>query len=170
VVLAFFVVVGLIVAAGFSGRLADDVGAPDPAAGVSLAPTPEFSVGPGAQPTGTARAPMPVQLALQTSEPGPLVLGARRNTATVYIHGDVFAQRVTWIYVGLQDAGRGVVGWTSVVMPEPALRSGGDGAQMRFDVELAAPIEAYPGTLVVLANAHDADGQLVGTARLEMAP
>ena len=113
---------------------------------------------------------MPVQVAMLTTQPGPLVLAARRNTATVYIHGDVFAQRVTWIYVGLQDARRGVVGWTSVVMPEPTSRSGGDGTQMRFDVELAAPIESYPGTLLVVANAHDADGQLVGTARLEMAP
>ncbi|HET9852562.1 MAG TPA: hypothetical protein VFP56_08680 [Candidatus Limnocylindrales bacterium] len=106
-----------------------------------------------------------------SSEPGPIILRARRNAATVYVHGDVFAERVTWIYVALQDAGGRVAGWTSVSMPDPGPASAvpGGGPPMLFDVELGVPFDTYPGTIFVFAHAHDAAGALVGTAQLELA-
>jgi hypothetical protein len=106
-----------------------------------------------------------------SSEPGPIVLRARRNAATVYVHGDVFAQRVTWIYVALQDASGRVAGWTSVSMPDPGPNAAtGDGPPVLFDVELGVPLDTYPGMIFVFAHAHDADGALVGTAQLELLP
>ena len=74
--------------------------------------------------------------------------------------------------MALQDAGGRVAGWTSVSMPDPGLPkpSAGDGPPMLFDVELGVPLDTYPGTIFVFAHVHDADGALVGTAQLELAP
>ena len=106
-----------------------------------------------------------------TSEPGSIVLTARRNEDTVYIHGDLFAARVTWVYVGLQTSSGRIVGWTSVSMLEPAPDAGtGGDPGMRFDVEFAAPLDTYPGALFAVAHANDAEGRLVGTAEIELAP
>ena len=161
----FLVVVVGVVVAGVSGRLTDPAPSPAPPAGIaSTDPTPAASTVPASS-TPTVRPAV-------TSEPGPMVLKARRNAATVYVHGDVFAPRVTWIYVALQDAAGRVAGWTSLSLPYPGDPSSDPVGELPilFDVEVTVPGDTYPGPIFVFAHAHDADGAMVGTAQLELAP
>lgn len=172
-VVAFLAILGGIVVAGFGGRVADP--APTslpPAAVASNGPTDTAGRSPMPQVPAATGVSTPSVRPVVTSEPGPLVLKARRNAATVYVHGDVFAPRVTWIYVALQDPAGRVAGWTSVSMPDPGGRSpaASDSAPLLFDVEVTVPADTYPGSIFVFAHAHDADGALVGTAQLELAP
>lgn len=112
---------------------------------------------------------MPVAPSARTSEPGPLVLTAVRHPESMYVHGDLTAERVTWIYVGLQDERGRVAGWASVNMPGPGLPvPDGDVPTLRFDLDLAVPSVNYPGPVIVIANAYDADGRLAASTRLEM--
>jgi hypothetical protein len=162
----FLALLGGVVVAGFGGRLAEPApSAVSPAAGASTGPT--ESPAPSVAPPST-----PAARPVVTSAPGPLVLRARRNAATVYVHGEVVAPRVTWVYVALQDAAGRVAGWTSVSLPDPGppSPSSEDAAPMLFDVEVLVPADLYPGAMFVFAHAHDADGALVGTAQLELAP
>jgi hypothetical protein len=168
--LVFLALLGGIFVAGFGGRVTDPhPSVAPPAALASVGPSP--SAEPSAmEPVATS---MPTARPVVTSGPGPLVLKARRNAATVYVHGDVFAPRVTWMYVALQDASGRVAGWTSVSVPDPgslASPAPDGAAPMLFDVEVAVPADTYPGLILVFAHAHDADGALVGTAQLELAP
>ena len=164
-VLVFLALLGGIAVAGFGGRSADP--APSPVPPAAIASIAASQAAPSVRP-----ASIPTARPVVTSEPGPIVLKARRNAATVYVHGDVFAPRGTWIYVALQDAAGRVAGWTSVSMPEPGVpsSSAGGAPPMLFDVEVAVPADTYPGLILVFAHAHDADGALVGTAQLELAP
>src|SRR5207247_10276387 len=69
---------------------------------------------------------------VQTSGPGPIQLLAQRHADTVFVHGDVFAPNITWVFFSLQAADGRVAGWASVSVPgstgaaaatgEPALR------------------------------------------------
>jgi hypothetical protein len=163
--LGFLVLLVGIVVAGVGGRGANPGAYPaSPAALASMGPTVPATSAPAA----SIAAVRPVV----TSEPGPIVLKARRNAATVYVHGEVFAPRVTWIYVALQDAAGRVAGWTSLSLPyagAPSSDPVGD-SPILFDAEVTVPGDTYPGQIFVLAHAHDADGALVGTAQLELAP
>lgn len=156
-----------VVVAGFGGRLADLAQSPVPPGAIASTGASDSAV-PSPLATSSEAAVRPAV----TSEPGPIVLKARRNGASVYVHGDVLAARVTWIYVALQDARGRVAGWTSVSMPDPGPGSSGAGGGplLLFDVELAVPADTYPGPIFVFAHAHDADGALVGAAQLELAP
>jgi hypothetical protein len=109
------------------------------------------------------------EVPLLTSGPGPIQLQARRNSASMFVHGDVFVPRVTWVYLSLRDSAGGVVSWASVSVPGAAGPGHGSGPTLRFDVEVAVP-PVFTGALWVNANAYDADGELIATIRLRADP
>jgi hypothetical protein len=105
----------------------------------------------------------------QTSAPGPISLQATRHPSTVFVHGDVFAQRVTWIFVSLQSLDGQVGGWASVSIPGAAGDGGDHRPALRFDVELAIPTTMAAGVLAIQANAYDAAGNLVASTGVRLA-
>ncbi len=104
-----------------------------------------------------------------TSEPGPVSIQASRHPSTVFVHGDVFAPQVTWVYVSLQSLDGQIGGWASVSIPGAAGNGRDHGPALRFDVELAIPTQLAAGVLLVQANAYDAAGGLVGSTRVRLA-
>ena len=117
-----------------------------------------------------ARAASPVGPApFLTSGPGPIQLQARRNAVGMFVHGDVFVPRVTWVYLALRDAAGGTAGWASVSVPGAAGPGTESGPTMRFDIELAIQ-PTFTGPLWINANAYDAGGALVATTRLQVDP
>lgn len=104
-----------------------------------------------------------------TSAPGPMQVQAKRHPQSIFVHGDIDASRITWVYVGvLDDVGR-VAGWTSVSLPGTAGPNASGGPTMRFDVELAIPSD-FEGRLWVRAQAYDSAGKLAASARVEIPP
>ncbi len=103
-----------------------------------------------------------------TSPSGPIVIQARRHPETMYVHGDVFVERVTWVFVSLQDVSGRVAGWASVSVPGAVGPGVEDGPTLRFDIELALPSHLNDGSLWIQVNAHDSDGKLVANTRLEI--
>lgn len=166
-VLGFVVVLGAIVAVGVGGRApagATSVlaGGARPSASVApsvVVPTPAEATTPP-RPSAMPAAP------LLTSGPGPIQLLAQRGGGGMFVHGDVFVPRVTWVYVSLSDDVGNIAGWASVSVPGAA---GGRGAgpTLRFDVELALPA-AYDGRLWISANAYDDVGTLIAGSRIEV--
>jgi hypothetical protein len=159
---AFVLVVGGMVVIGIAGRAPAD---PPAMAGTSIE-----QGGGGASPSAPVLtiAPSPDRAPVVTNGDGPIVLQARRHPETVYVHGDVFVDRVTWVFVSVQDAAGRIAGWASVSIPASAMPAASDVPTLRFDVELALPPAAADGLLRIHASAHDADGRLVATARVEM--
>lgn len=167
-VIAFVVGIGGLVVAGLAGR-------EEPAGGVPANPTPITSVVAG----GSTPPPMaiysqrpfprqsPDRAPILTTGPGPIVLITRRHPETLFVHGDVFVEQVTWVFVNLQDAAGRVAGWTSVSVPGGAGPGAGDGATLRFDVELAIP-GSFDSSLWLQAMAYDEEGTLVSSQRLEI--
>jgi len=165
---AFMLVLVLVVAAGVSGRLSPgpfpkDVVLASPAATpagpvVSLPLPPDASDRP-AFPADTGP--------IYTSAPGPMAIQAKRHPQTIFVHGDVEGERVTWVYVGvLDDVGR-VAGWTSVSVPGTVGPSASGGPALRFDVELAIPYD-FQGRLWVRAVAYGPDGKVVASSNVEI--
>ena len=101
-----------------------------------------------------------------TSEPGPLVLAAQREVDSVFVHGDVFVERVTWVFVSVQDASGRIAGWASVSVPGAAGPAVGDGPAMRFDLEVAAPYDDFPTALELQAIAYDSTGRIIAVGRI----
>jgi hypothetical protein len=101
-----------------------------------------------------------------TSGPGLIELVARRQVNSVFVHGDVFVDRVTWVYVSLRSAGGEIAGWASVSAPGGAQPRGSGGPSLRFDVELAAAYESFPGPLTLVAAAYDDSGEQVASASI----
>jgi hypothetical protein len=176
-VLAFVVVLLALVAVGFGGRVADP--GPSAAAPAALAspatsqvPSPPAGSQVASPPAGLQVPSPPVFPALLTSEPGGIALTVVPNRETIFIHGDVFARRVTWIYVALQDRAGRIAGWASVTMPEPGTSPSAASGEptLRFNVELAVPSAVYPGTIFVVAHAYEADGGVAAAARVEVSP
>ena len=176
-VLGFVAVIGALVVVGVGGRgpggtasaPSGAVGSPSPVpAGASAAATPPPVIFPGASPDGSAAA-SPDAAPILTSEPGPIQIVARRHPETMFIHGDVFVARVTWVFVSLQDDAGRVAGWASVSVPGAAGPGVGNGPTLRFDVEVAVP-DGYEDRLWIQANAYDADGAQVASTRLEVPP
>lgn len=128
-----------------------------------VASTREDPIGPGTSPGFS-----PDMAPVVTNGSGPIVIHARRHPEGMYIHGDVFVERVTWVFVSLRDEGGRVAGWASVSVPGAAGPGVDDGPTLRFDVELAAPSELYDGSLWIQVNAHDSAGKLIATTRLEI--
>ena len=102
-----------------------------------------------------------------TSEPGQVMIAARRHPETMFIHGNVFVPRVTWVYVSLQDRAGRVAGWASVSVPGGAAAPAADGATLRFDVELAISQDRQDGSLWIQVIAYNAAGEAIASSRLE---
>ena len=168
-VLGFLVAIGGLVAVGVGGR---GPAAPTSAPPVAVASPSQPRASALVVPTPIVLVPgpaMPVAAPIFTSGPGPIQIVARRHPETMYIHGDVFVPRVTWVFVSLQDDDGRVAGWASVSVPGAAGPGVEDGPTMRFDVEVALP-DGYEGRLWIQANAYDADGAQVASSRLEVPP
>jgi hypothetical protein len=166
---AFIVVLGTVVAVGISGRLTPGP-FPVAAENQALAASPTATVAPPALPTPPAggRPLFPADTGpIYTSPPGKMVVQAKRHPQTIFVHGDVDAARITWVYVGvLDDEGR-VAGWTSVSLPGAAGPNKFGGPTMRFDVELAIPVD-FQGRLWVRAQAYDSSGKVVASTNVEI--
>ncbi len=170
-VVGFLVLIGGLVAVGVGGR------GPAPAPSVPLIAA--ASPSPTIEPAGVAQSPpavvfpgpssSPDAAPIITSGPGPIELLARRHPETMFVHGDVFVPRVTWVFVSLQDDDGRVAGWASVSVPGAAGPGIGSGPTMRFDVEVALP-DGYEDRLWIQANAYDADGAQIANVRLEVPP
>jgi hypothetical protein len=115
---------------------------------------------------GFAASPSPAMAPIVSSFGGPIELKARRHPETMYVHGDVYVEKVTWVFVSLQDRSGRVAGWASVSVPGAAGPGVGEGPTLRFDVEVAIPSEEFQGTLWIQANAYDSSGTLIATTRL----
>ena len=179
--LGWVVVLVGVVAIGLSGRAGDTGAGPGGAAGATMSvaiqpasrgPTTSVGVVQGSRSPGfNPASPFPrPRNAEATSLPGPINLDATRQPSAVFVHGDVFAQQVTWVSVSLQTLDGQVGGWASVSIPGAA----GDGRDHRpalgFDVELAVPTTMAAGVLVVQANAHNAEGGLIASTRVRLEP
>lgn len=103
-----------------------------------------------------------------TSGPGPIQLVAQRSAAGMFVHGDVFVPRVTWVYLSLSDDAGNIAGWASVSVPGAAGPGRSAGPTLRFDVELAIPA-AFTGRLWISANAYNDAGSLIVGTRLDVA-
>ena len=169
-VLAFAVVITGLVALGLGTRspgggpavLGSAVALTTPLRTPAPDPSRRIVAGPSSGLSSPAMAPV------VTSDPGPIVIQARRHPETMYVHGDVFVERVTWVFVSLQDASGRVAGWASVSVPGAVGPGIDDGPTLRFDVELAIPSHLNEGLLSIQVNAHDSDGKLVASERLEI--
>jgi hypothetical protein len=168
--LAFAAVIGGLVAVGLGTRSPD--GGPaalgSPVALTTLfrtpAPAPSRRIVPG--PSSSLSSPDMAPVV--SSGDGAIVIEARRHPETMYVHGDVFVERVTWVFVSLQDASGRVAGWSSLSVPGALGPAVDDGPTLRFDFELAIPAHLNSGSLSIQANAHDSDGKLVAKTRLEI--
>jgi hypothetical protein len=181
-VFGFLAVIAALVVVGVGGRgpagrgpagptsappVAVDSASLGPVRGPVLA-SPPRGVLPGASP-GASTVASPDAAPILTSGPGPIQIVARRHPETMFIHGDVFVPRVTWVFVSLQDDAGRVAGWASVSVPGAAGPGVGSGPTLRFDVEVALP-DGYEGRLWIQANAYDADGARIANTRLEVPP
>lgn len=179
--LAWVVILGGVVAIGLSGRIAGP-GGPGAAAdrsGASIVdvattaqPAASFirlvegTKSPRFDPDFPSPSPRDVE---ETSEPGPIALDATRQASAVFVHGDVFADQVTWVFVSLQSLDGQVGGWASVSIPGAAGEARDNRPALRFDVELAIPTTMATGVLMVQANAYNAGGVLIASTRVRLA-
>lgn len=172
VVAGFLVLLVTIVALGVGGQVNPATTPPPNAAlassGVPVPTVAAASAAPSAQSARGPRATPPAPAPVMTSGPGPIQIVAQRSTAGMFIHGDVFASRVTWVYVSVSDDTGIVAGWASVSVPGAAGASQGAGPALRFDIEIAVPA-AFNGRLWVTANAYNDAGEPAGSTRLATA-
>jgi len=180
--LAWAAILGGVVAVGLSGHLGGSGGAGDPAAAGAAAATGavpttarpaasfirlvEGTKSPRFDPDFPSPSPRDVE---ETSEPGPIALDATRQASAVFVHGDVFADQVTWVFVSLQSLDGQVGGWASVSIPGAAGEARDNRPALRFDVELAIPTTMATGVLMVQANAYNAGGVLIASTRVRLA-
>jgi len=179
--LAWVVILGGVVAIGLSGRLgrpggpgaaAHDAGAATVDVAITTRPAPSFirivegTKSPRFDPDFPSPSPRDVE---ETSEPGPIALDATRQASAVFVHGDVFADQVTWVFVSLQSLDGQVGGWASVSIPGAAGEARDNRPALRFDVELAIPTTMATGVLMVQANAYNAGGVLIASTRVRLA-
>ena len=167
-VAGWLVVLAGVVALGLSGRSNESVDG----AGAIASMGPRITAQPTAVPRPTTgRLPdFPADTTpVQTSVPGPIQLLAQRHADTVFVHGDVFAPNITWVFFSLQAADGRVAGWASVSVPGSTGAAAATGEPaLRFDVELPIPNEFNQGQLVVQAHAYNAQGLLVSATSLDL--
>ena len=169
-VLVFLAAVASLVVVGVGGR------APATPATIPAPATQSAAAAASAPPASIPRVifettpPRATPAPILTSPDGPIVLKARRHPETMYVHGDVFVDRVTWVFVNLQDAAGRVAGWASVSVPGAAGPGVDEGPTLRFDVELAVPDDFRDGILFLQANAYDSSGKVIATTRLPIQP
>ena len=167
-VAGWIVVFSGVVALGLSGRSADS--AADAGALASIGPLITARATTAPRPT-MGRAPdFPADTTpVQTSGPGPIQLLAQRHAGTVFVHGDIYAVDITWVFFSLQGTDGRVAGWASVSVPGSAGVAAASGAPaLRFDVELAVPSDFSQSQLVVLAHAYNAHGLLISATSLDL--
>jgi hypothetical protein len=166
-VLAFAALLTWVVAIGISGRT------PAAAPGVTGSPvalaspvttTRPVSPGPEGPPAGPGASPD--QAPIATTTDGPIQLIVSRRPETIFVHGDVFVEQVTWVFVSLLNPAGRVAGWASVSVPGAAGPGAGDGPTLRFDLELAVPSDFVAGPIWIQAHAYDSQGRVVASARL----
>lgn len=173
VLLGSLAVLAAIVGAGVGGRSAPAATFAAPAAVASASAVPsaaspsEAAPTPGA-PTARAAPATPMRAVIATSGAGPIELSASRRAEGVFVHGDVFVPKVTWVYASLRDELGRTASWASVSVPGAAGTAPGTGPSLRFDVDLAVPA-GYDGPLTLFANAYDSKGLLVGSTQLDLA-
>jgi hypothetical protein len=157
-----------VVALGLSGRSTDSAAGVGGIASIAPVITARATTAPG--PTVSRLPDFPADTTpVQTSGPGAIQLLAQRHVRTVYIHGDIYAVDITWVFFSLQAADGRVAGWASVSVPGSAGVAAASGAPaLRFDVELAVPSDFSQGPLVVLAHAYNAHGLLVSATSLDL--
>jgi len=163
--LGFAVVLVAMVAIGISGRIAGPgAGEAGPGDGGAEPGTAAATAGP---PAATPRPSLPRfepdDGPVYTSEPGPFELAAKRHPETVFVHGDLHAEHITWIFVSVRDELGRVAGWSSVSVPGAVGRNTTGGPAVRFDVEFAIRDE-FGGPLVVRAQAYDDTGRVVASS------
>ena len=167
--LGFLAVLGGVVLTAVIGQTRADPGpfggASPNAAAIGASQPATAPPGPRLSP-GAAATPAPIL----TTGPGPIELKVRRHPETIFVHGDVFAERVTWVFVSLMDDTGRVAGWASVSVPGAAGPGIGTGPTLRFDVELALPAATAAERLWIVATAHDSGGQMITSKRLEVGP
>jgi hypothetical protein len=88
----------------------------------------------------------------------------------MFVHGDVFVDQVTWVFVSLQNPTGRIAGWASVSVPGAAGPGARDGSTLRFDLELAVPSDFVAGPIWIQAHAYDSQGRVVASARLGTNP
>jgi hypothetical protein len=104
---------------------------------------------------------------VQTSDPGSTTirLAVQRQPNHMFVHGDVFVPKVTWVFVSLRDPSGTVTGWASVSVPGAAGPGVRAGPTMRFDVELVVPTD-FAGQLTIQATAYDRTGHVIGSTQM----
>jgi hypothetical protein len=163
-VLAFAILLTGVVAIGISGRT--PAAAPGvPGSPLALASAAPVSRGPEGPPVGPGSSPDHAPI-VATPGGGPIELLVRRHPETMFVHGDVFVERATWVFVSLQNSVGRVAGWASVSIPGAAGPATGNGPTLRFDLELAVPSDFVDGPIWIQAYAYDAQGRIVASARL----
>lgn len=179
-VIAFVLLLGGVVAIAIAGRAPAGAGragtsgvaaspAASPATAVASRPPATFMRDPSDPFPLPSDAPQasPGSAPIVASVPGgPISLQLRRHPETMFVHGDVLAPGVTWVFVALIDDTGRVAGWTSVSVPGGAGAAPGGRPTLRFDVELAMPDWAVSSRLWLQATAYDSSGAVVGTERL----
>lgn len=173
--LAFGLLLGGVIAIAIAGRAPADGGDAGGAAGATARPSPAGTARVAATFMRDPSDPFPLasparspgMAPIVASEPGAAIeLQLRRHPETMFVHGDVFAVGVTWVFVALiDDAGR-VAGWTSISVPGGAGGTPDRQPTLRFDVELAMPDWAASNRLWLQATAYDGSGAVAGTERL----
>jgi hypothetical protein len=135
--------------------IADRGGEVSPSSGsVATAMSSPTPTGPGPVPP----APSPDSAPIVSAVTEDMELTVRRHPETLFLHGDVLIDDVTWVFVSLRDERGRIAGWTSVSVPGGVNQPAGEGPALRFDVELAVPSEAFGGPLWVQVNAYDSSG------------
>ena len=151
VVFGFLAAIAGLVAVG----IADRGGELSPTSGsVATATKSATPTGPGP----VAPAPSPDSAPIVSAVTADMELTVRRHPETLFLHGDVLIDDVTWVFVSLRDERGRIAGWTSVSVPGGVNQPAGDGPTLRFDVELAVPSESFSGPLWVQVNAYDSSG------------
>jgi hypothetical protein len=170
-VLAFAALLTGVIAIGISGRT------PAAAPAVLGSPVAQGSAAPTGAPGSPGREGPPVgprfspdQAPIVSTTDGPIQLLVRRHPETMFVHGDVFVDRVTWVFVSLQNAAGRVAGWASVSVPGAAGPGNDGGPTLRFDLELAVPSDFVDGPIWIQAYAYDSQGRVVASARLGTNP
>ncbi len=167
VALGFVLVLGAVVALGLSGRAPNGAGAtgtltPPIATGLDVG-----SSIPLPAPSALRALPSAIDLPPTVSTFGSkLQLQVRRGSDTVYLHGDVWARGVSWVYVSVLDSEGRVAGWASVSVPGGAAAGTSDVPSLRFDTEVAIPDWAADEVLWVQATGYDTSAKIVANAQL----
>jgi hypothetical protein len=104
---------------------------------------------------------------MQTGDPASteVRLQAQRQADSMFVHGDVYVAKVTWVFVSLRDASGTVTGWASVSVPGAAGPGVRGGPTMRFDVELAVPAD-FTDPVTIQATAYDGSGRVIGSSQM----